>query len=149
MTTIRIRPRSPLRHALAAFAALAVLAAGAAAHAQAAADESATPRPAIIVEKEGHCIEPADRIRRDHPDLLRHQRDQTVRAGVRGARVSLRTCVDCHASRSNGSVIGTSRNFCQGCHEFAAVRLDCFECHSPRPDGAPALAAAKKPEDHP
>ena len=109
----------------------------------AAADVARTPQPDILVEKEGHCIAPVDEIRRNHPDMLRHQRDLTVHAGVRGTRVSLNACIDCHANRSNGSVLGTEKNFCQGCHEFVAVRLDCFECHQATPAaGARPVASA-------
>jgi hypothetical protein len=108
-----------------------------------AADAQRTPQPPIVVEKDGHCIAPVDQIRRNHPDMLRHQRDSTVHAGVRGARVSLNACIDCHANRSNGSVLGSSENFCQGCHDFVAVRLDCFECHQATPAaGARAASAA-------
>jgi len=90
-------------------ALLAVLAA-ALAPLPAAAD--ATPRPAIVIERDGPCVLPAGEMRRRHPELLRHQRELTVRAGVRGARVSLNVCIDCHASRVNGSVLGSDRNFC-------------------------------------
>jgi len=116
----------------------------------AAADGGRTPKPAIVVESQGHCIEPAERMRRDHPSLLRHQRDATVRTGARGMPASLRACVSCHAGRASGSVLGASDSFCQSCHEFAAVRLDCFECHSSRVDRAPAafagaIAAGERP----
>jgi hypothetical protein len=104
-------------------------------------------RPAIVVERPGQCIAPAAEMRRNHMVMLRHQRDITVREGVRGAPASLKACVDCHASRENGSVIGSDRNFCQGCHRFAAVKLDCFECHQAR-RSAP-LAAAPTQEHAP
>ncbi len=111
----------------------------------AAADGQRTPRPAIVVEKEGHCIAPVDEIRRNHPDMLRHQRDLTVRAGVRGSRVSLNACIDCHANRTNGSVLGSRENFCQTCHEFVAVRLDCFECHQATPAAGATTVSAVAP----
>ncbi len=90
-----------------------------------------TPRPDIVIESDAHCIAPPEVMRRQHPDMLRHQRDRTVHLGERGARVSLKDCIGCHASRQTGSVIGSDRAFCQGCHSYAAVRIDCFECHEP------------------
>jgi len=105
--------------------------------------EGRTPRPTIAVENPGSCIAPVAQMRREHPDMLRHQRDLTVRAGVRGARASLRGCIDCHANHGNASVLGSDENFCQGCHRFVGVRLDCFECHTPA--GAMRLAAGRPP----
>ncbi|HUN91915.1 MAG TPA: hypothetical protein VMU33_07655 [Burkholderiaceae bacterium] len=91
-----------------------------------------TPLPAILVEGGGHCLAPAGEMRRRHPDMLKHQRDRTVHLGERGTTVNLKECVACHASRTTGSVIGSDQAFCQGCHTYAAVQLDCFECHSPK-----------------
>ena len=139
MSPPRLRPP---KLALPAWLALAA-ALGAA---PALADPGTVPRPAIEIEQPGHCIEPAAQMRRDHPDLLRHQREVTVHEGVRGARVSLRTCVQCHASRADGSVIDTPRSFCRSCHEFAGVRLDCFECHASR---LPQATATLKSEGQP
>ncbi len=92
-----------------------------------------TPQPEIVIDAEGGCVAPPDEMRRNHMNMLIHQRPLTVRQGVRGAEVSLRGCIECHASREDGSAIGTRRNFCQSCHDFVAVRLDCFDCHQARP----------------
>jgi hypothetical protein len=35
--------------------------------------------------------------------------------------------------------------FCQGCHSYAAVTLDCFECHQPRAKAKPGAQAAADP----
>jgi hypothetical protein len=53
--------------------------------------------------------------------------------GERTAAFSLKACIDCHASASTGSVAASASNFCQSCHAYAAVKLDCFECHSSKP----------------
>ena len=98
------------------------------------------PRPDIVIAHPGHCIAPTEYMRRNHFALLLHQREITVRQGVRGARVQLRECIACHASRETHSVLGSDRNFCQACHAFVAVRIDCFECHNPRTGDAPAGA---------
>jgi hypothetical protein len=76
-------------------------------------------------------------------DLLRHQRDRTVREGERVTRHSLARCVACHAGKETGRVTGGSDAFCEGCHRYAAVRLDCFECHS---DRAPGVTVAGRPD---
>jgi len=97
-----------------------------------AADGGRTVKPAIEIANPGHCIAPADEMRRNHPDMLKHQRDRTLRSGIRGEPASLNACIECHASKKTGSVLGSNESFCQGCHAYAAVKLDCFECHQPR-----------------
>lgn len=104
--------------------------AGLAVSAQAAG--GGVPKPTIKIETEGQCIAPAEEMRRNHMDMLKHQRDKTLRQGVRGGKVSLNGCVECHASKQTGSVIGGPDNFCQSCHAYAAVKLDCWGCHQPK-----------------
>lgn len=101
-----------------------------------------TPRPAIEPARTGtQCVVPPERMRREHPQLLKHQRDATVHRGVREARDSLQGCVACHASAATGSVAAAPTDFCSSCHAYAAVKLDCFECHASRP--APAVATTR------
>ena len=91
-------------------------------------------RPAVVPARPGtHCVADPALMRRDHMEFLKHQRDETVHAGVRGARFSLKDCVDCHASPATGSVAAAPGDFCVACHRYAAVSIDCFECHSTRP----------------
>ena len=80
-----------------------------------------------------HCVADPAFMRRNHMDLLRHQRDLTVHDGVRGQRFSLKGCVDCHASAATHSVAAAPGDFCVACHRYAAVTIDCFECHSSQP----------------
>jgi hypothetical protein len=101
------------------------------------------PRPEIVIANPGQCIAPKDEMRRNHMEMLKHQRDKTLRLGQRGATVSLNGCIECHASKETHSVLGSDRNFCQGCHAYAAVSIDCFECHQAK-TGMP-LAGAKLP----
>jgi len=90
-----------------------------------------TPQPEIEPARAGtQCVEPADVMRRQHMNFLKHQRDDTVRGGVRGAKHSLKDCIDCHASASTRSVAQAPGNFCVSCHSYAAVKIDCFECHT-------------------
>ncbi|MCX7174717.1 MAG: Hdr-like menaquinol oxidoreductase cytochrome c subunit [Proteobacteria bacterium] len=90
------------------------------------------PKPMLTIENPGECVAPPEVIRRTHMDLLKHQRDKTMHEGQRGTKSSLNACIECHASKKTGSVLGGNENFCQGCHAYVAVKLDCFECHQPR-----------------
>jgi hypothetical protein len=95
--------------------------------------------PAIERAAKGErCVEETGEMRRYHMRFLEHQRDATVHGGIRGAKHSLRGCIDCHAGAASGSVAQAPGDFCVACHRFAAVKIDCFECHSSRP----AVAAA-------
>lgn len=96
-----------------------------------AADKSSrVALPSIEIEKSGSCVAPTDVMRRDHMKMLLRQRDLTVHEGLREPRFSLKNCVNCHASEKTGSVLGKD-GFCSGCHTYASVSIDCFECHSP------------------
>jgi len=95
------------------------------------AADSRTPVPTIEPARAGtKCIADPATMRRDHPTMLKHQRDDTVRGGIRGAKASLRGCIDCHASPATASVAKSETNFCVSCHSYAAVKVDCFECHT-------------------
>ena len=87
--------------------------------------------PTIKIEKGEACVLPTARMRRDHMKILLHQRDLTMHQGVRESRFSLKNCIDCHAGRETGSVLGKD-GFCSSCHAYVAVSIDCFECHSPQ-----------------
>jgi hypothetical protein len=91
-------------------------------------------KPVIVKAQSGPCIAPPEVMRREHPDLLKHQRTVTVHEGVRNAKVDLEKCVTCHASKATGSVAAGPQDFCESCHAYAGVKLDCFECHASRPD---------------
>jgi len=83
------------------------------------------------------CVEPTDFMRRNHMELILHQRDLTVHEGIRIKDDSLANCVDCHASRdAQGKAIPVNAEdqFCDRCHEQAAVELPCFQCHATIPD---------------
>jgi hypothetical protein len=107
------------------------------------ADAGRTPKPAIVIEKGEKCVAPAEEMRREHPNMLKHHRDRTVHEGIRTTQHSLKGCVDCHGAKS-GTVAGKPQAFCQSCHDYAAVKLDCFECHSTRPQPG-KLATGTRP----
>ena len=123
---------------------LALVTALAATVAAAAEESSRTPRPVVVPAKAGtQCVADPALMRRDHMVMLKHQRDETVHGGIRGAKASLKDCVDCHASPASGSgsVAAAPGDFCVSCHRYAAVSIDCFECHA----GKPRAVAAKGP----
>ena len=86
--------------------------------------------PKFKIERGEACVAPTGEMRRDHMKMLLHQRDRTVRQGLREPRFSLKECVGCHAGRETGSVLGKD-GFCSSCHAYASVSIDCFECHTP------------------
>ena len=88
------------------------------------------PRPQLDAPRGERCVRDAAFMRRNHMTLLLHQRDRTVHAGERAGDTMLTKCIGCHANAQTQSVIGTDGAFCQSCHAYVAVKLDCFECHS-------------------
>jgi len=58
------------------------------------------------------CVEPVEVMRREHMNLLLHQRDATVLNGERDSK--------------------DPQHFCAGCHLYTSVQIDCFECHADR-----------------
>jgi hypothetical protein len=101
--------------------------------------------PVVPKAKGGQCVEDTQFMRRNHMDLLKHQRDATLREGVRGAKHSLKDCIACHAvDDAKGQPVGIDdkNHFCNSCHEYAAVQIDCFSCHTSKPE-APAKQAAR------
>ena len=86
--------------------------------------------PVIEPARGAQCVADPAFMRRNHMDLLKHQRNETVHLGVRDARASLKGCIECHASKASGSVATAKTDFCVSCHSYAAVKVDCFECHS-------------------
>ncbi len=119
-------------------AALAVLVAACSGllYAGAGKEGGRTPLPAVTIANGDKCVRDTEWMRRNHMTLLMHQRDDTMYQGVRGTDEALRNCIDCHASPKTGSVTGSDQAFCQGCHSYAAVSLDCWDCHNPKLAGA-------------
>jgi hypothetical protein len=99
--------------------------------------------PTVNIFRGGKCVEDTEFMRRNHMDVLRQQSDATVRRGIRTTKYSLKDCVNCHADPKTNSVLGKD-GFCESCHTFAPISIDCFSCHSPSPEkeGPPPKAAA-------
>jgi len=84
------------------------------------------------------CVEPTEYMRRNHFELIRHQRDETVYGGIRSTKHSLAGCVTCHVGHDGDGTpipIADIGQFCNACHRYAAVRMNCFDCHATVPVG--------------
>jgi len=77
-----------------------------------------------------------DNMRKNHKDLLRHKRDETVIKGIRTEEHSLKACINCHVpAEYNGKILRHSdpKHFCATCHNYVAAKPDCFQCHVDHP----------------
>jgi hypothetical protein len=112
-----------------------------------------TPKPDIpkaqrsAVPGAMQCVEPRQVMREQHFSFILHQRDATMHQGIRGAKHSLADCVGCHVQKdAQGKPLPVNApgQFCSSCHSYAAVKIDCFECHrtTPMPDKPAAKAEA-------
>jgi len=108
--------------------------------------------PTIAKGKGDKCVLPTEYMRRNHMDLLDHQRDETVLDGVRTKQFSLKGCVSCHAVKgTDGKAVTVKdpKHFCASCHNYAAVHIDCFDCHASRPGEKDQFGGLKsKPAGH-
>ena len=92
------------------------------------------PEAQSRVSAEQGCVEPVGEMRRNHMEYILHQRDETMHRGIRTGQHSLVECINCHVSAaSDAPRYGKSEHFCSSCHTFAAVSIDCFQCHADRP----------------
>ena len=94
------------------------------------------PKAKQKYSEETQCVESVATMRKDHMSYIMHQRDETLRKGVRTKQHSLKECIDCHnAPAEDGKVARAEENehFCSTCHVYTAVQIDCFSCHSDKP----------------
>ena len=103
---------------------------------------STGPSKATLSGIKGVCNgDPVAYMIRQHPEILKHKRDLTLRKGVRTSKHSLQGCVECHSSAKQQTndeelsyhPIDAKGQFCSDCHEKVGVSLDCFECHRTKP----------------
>lgn len=97
-----------------------------------------TPFPTIHEpsDESKKCIHPEDEMRRNHMNYILHERDETMYEGIRNEPASLANCIDCHVEpNAQGEIAGIDSNehFCNACHQYASVQIDCFQCHADRP----------------
>ncbi len=139
--------------------AAAALALTMSAPAQAADKDGGVPLPYLIPAMKGtKCVQPTEVMRRDHYEFLLRHREQTVHEGIRTKKYSLKACIQCHVPQEGTTAAAEAKGkgfFCQNCHLYAGVKVDCFECHSKKPvkdtafhpmvtPGAVAMQAAER-----
>lgn len=94
----------------------------------------------LVPKASGTCVEDPGVMRRNHMDFLAHQRDATLREGIRGTKHSLKECISCHVQKGQDGTmlpVNAEGQFCQTCHTYAAVSVDCFQCHATVPGAHP------------
>ncbi len=93
-----------------------------------AAGTTSLPPTLKLPEKEKQCVAPVGTMRRSHMQMLINWREEAVRQGIRTFtaadgkvyRISLTgTCLGCH----------DKQGFCDRCHNYAAVKPVCWDCH--------------------
>ena len=97
------------------------------------------PKAKAKASEKNLCVEPVDDMRKNHMKYMLHKRDETLREGVRTKEHSLVECIDCHVTPNKDGEyarIGDDGHFCSSCHNYAAVKVDCFDCHSDLPADA-------------
>ena len=83
------------------------------------------------------CVATTEDMRRNHMEYLKHERDGTVREGKRGGKYSIAECIDCHAAKDDSGKyipVNAEHQFCDSCHNYAAVKPTCFQCHRKVPE---------------
>jgi hypothetical protein len=91
------------------------------------------------------CVDKPELMRKQHMQHILHQRNQTMRHGVRDSKNSLVECVNCHVTKNAKNEfpsIDDKQHFCAGCHQYASVKIDCFECHASKPE---VMVGGKQP----
>ncbi len=95
--------------------------------------------------------------RANHMVMMKHDRDLTMRDGVRDLapedvdiQASLAECFDCHSVKDEaGQDVSyeDERHFCRVCHDYTAVTIDCFMCHRSTPADQTAYRAMATADD--
>ena len=87
------------------------------------------PDPVIAPGAGTSCVAETEYMTAKHMDLLNQWRDDVVRRGDRTwvdphgkeyDKSLSRTCMDCHSN---------TEEFCDRCHNYAAVSPYCWDCH--------------------
>jgi hypothetical protein len=80
------------------------------------------------------CVEPTEEMRKNHMEYILDQRDATMHEGIRTKQHSLTECINCHVSDApDAPHVDSEKHFCNSCHTYASVSIDCFQCHADRP----------------
>lgn len=87
------------------------------------------PQVTINTAQAAQCIEPTQWMIEHHPELLIQWRNNVVRNDIqtytasdgKQYQESLATCAQCHPD---------TEDFCNQCHNYIGVSLDCWNCHN-------------------
>jgi len=93
------------------------------------------PMPVIARAQGDSCVDDPEFLRRYHMTVLKREHDKAQLTGLPGEKYSLKECVTCHAvNGSDGRIVtaDSPQHFCRTCHDYAAVEIDCFDCHRSR-----------------
>ena len=104
-----------------------------------AGEPSNIPPPKKNYDEETLCVEPVEIMRKLHFEFVLEHRDDAVIDGIRTKKHSLTECIECHiTANAQGEYARYSQDthFCASCHQYAAVTIDCFQCHADRPEEA-------------
>ena len=97
------------------------------------------PKAKAKANEEFGCVEPVTEMRKNHMNFILHQRDDTMYKGIRTSKYALAECINCHVSpEQNGTYASydEEEHFCNACHTYTAVNIDCFGCHRDTPEEA-------------
>ena len=103
-----------------------------------------TPTPHPAHGKGDHCVMPTEFMRRNHMLMMYAHRKDVLVEGIRTPKFNISGCVTCHAVKGeDGQPVSfdNPKHFCRSCHSYAAVQIDCFECHNSKPQSSDASAA--------
>ena len=95
------------------------------------------PKAKAKATEEYGCVAPVEYMRKNHMQELLHQRDDTLREGIRTKKFSLAECINCHVTPDESGKLarfGEDQHFCSSCHNYASVSVDCFSCHRDTPE---------------
>jgi predicted CXXCH cytochrome family protein len=96
------------------------------------AGSKGVPMPVIPRGQGDSCVDDTEFMRRYHMTVLRHEHDGTPLKSIRGKKYSLKECVACHTAMGPDErpvTADSPEHFCRSCHDYAAVKIDCFDCH--------------------
>ena len=115
----------------------------------AAEDEGAAkgvPMPVIPRGQGDSCVYDTEFMRRNHMTVLQHQHDEPDLEDIRSEGHSIKDCVACHVVMGPDDrplTADSPEHFCRSCHDYVAVKIDCFDCHKSRP----RRSAMKRPRE--
>jgi len=94
------------------------------------------PMPVIARGRGDSCVEDTEFMRRNHMTLLQHDHSENAVKEIRSEGYSVKECIACHAVMGPDErpvTADSPEHFCRSCHDYVAVKIDCFDCHKSRP----------------